>query len=273
MLEKLDTDTLLKRIHGDKVRHHFVCPKHGSYSCFLPPNVLPENYPHPCPVCEYEIEKAMEIRSQKCEAFRRAYDVVSSFFSEVGVCRTELKTFFQYVPDTPSQAFAKDTCERFANNFLERYFDGNSGVGIRMVGSFGTGKTHLASAILYVLKKKGVPGILVKVADLMDALNADPQKVGKRIGELSKVSCLVLDDLGASTLTDSEQKRIYQIVDARQAANLPTVFTTNLDGEDFVNAINGRVVSRIEGITYKINIEGEDFRRNKVITKKDLLGE
>lgn len=271
MMKKLDPAHLLRKIHGNKERHHYMCQKHGSYSIWVPRGADPEKYPHPCPVCEFEAGRQAEQRSLRCAAFRRAHEIVGAFFYETGVITPEEKTFEEYEPETDSQAFAKDVCEQFANGFLERYFDGKSKTGILMVGSFGTGKTHLSSAILHVLKKKGVPGVLIKVVDLMDALNADPQKVGRRISDLCKVSCLVLDDLGASTLTDSEQKRIYQIVDARASANLPTIITTNLDGEDFANAINGRVVSRIEALVYKINIEGPDYRMNHRPTIEDLL--
>ena len=237
--EPLTTEDLLKAIHGDKVRHRFVCPKHGAYSIHLAPGVDPKTHPHVCPICAEEEAKLRQER--------------------------------QFLRASMHKAGFKKFQSRFANGFLSRVYEGKASTGICMIGSYGTGKTHLSTAILDVLRREDVPGIIVRVADLVDALNADPSKVAKRIGALAKVSCLVLDDIGASTLTDSEQKRIYQILDARLQAKLPTIFTSNLDGEDFARAINGRIVSRIEGSTYRMPIVGPDHRRTAP-TVDDLLG-
>lgn len=270
--EPLTTESLLKAIHGDKVRHIFQCPKHGAYSIHLAPGVDPKTHPHQCPICADEEEKLRQKRQFQRASMHKAADVVSAFLRDEGVSVPDIRTFEEYVPKTDEQRFAKNVCERFARGFLERYYEDKASLGICMIGSYGTGKTHLATAILDVLRKEDVPGIIVRVADLVDALNADPSKVAKRIGALAKVSCLVFDDIGASTLTDSEQKRIYQILDARLQAKLPTIFTTNFDGEDFERAVNGRVVSRIVGNTYKLPIVGPDHRR-AAPTMDDLLGD
>ena len=270
--EPLTTESLLKAIHGDKVRHVFQCPKHGAYSIHLAPGVDPKTHPHRCPICADEEEKLRQKRQFLRASMHKAADVVSAFLRDEGVSVPDIRTFEEYVPKTDKQRFAKSVCERFAKGFLNRVYEGKASTGICMIGSYGTGKTHLATAILDVLRKEDVPGIIVRVADLVDALNADPSKVAKRIGALSKVSCLVFDDIGASTLTDSEQKRVYQILDARLQAKLPTIFTTNFDGEDFERAVNGRIVSRIVGNTYKLPIVGPDHRR-AAPTMDDLLGD
>ena len=80
-----------------------------------------------------------------------------------------------------------------------------------------------------------------------------------------------MDDLGASSLTDSEQKRMYQIFDARIQARLPTIFTSNLDEEDFRRAVNDRIMSRIDGNTYRMKIVGPDHRKDAP-SVDDLLG-
>lgn len=265
------SERLLRAIHGDKVRHHFTCEKHGSYSIFVPQGVDPMSVPHQCPICEQEEEKRKKMQQSQKAAMFRARDVVAAFLREEGVSVPTGYTFEQYIQKTEQQGFAKSVCERFASGFLDRYFDGKPGIGICMLGSCGTGKTHLATSILAVFKEKDVPGIIVRVADLVDALNSDPSQVSKRIGALGKVSCLVLDDLGASSLTDSEQKRMYQIFDARIQARLPTIFTSNLDEEDFRRAVNDRIMSRIDGNTYRMKIVGPDHRKDAP-SVDDLLG-
>lgn len=257
------SERLLKQIHGDKVRHHYTCPKHGSYSIWIEPDANPEDYPHPCPVCEYEKEQENARRSEICVRMRRVADTVNSIFYECGVGKTELKTFEDFEPNTESQSMALDICKGFADSFCTRLFEKRAEGGMWISGPFGSGKTHLSTAILTVLQKRGVPGAIIKTADLVDALNSDPSKVLNRIGALSKVSCLVLDDFGATTLTDSEQKRIYQIVDARIQAHLPTIYTTNLSFEEFEKTFNGRLVSRIRCSTSDVPIVGPDHRNTR----------
>ena len=260
--ETLDSysEWLLKQIHGDKVRHHYTCPKHGADSIWVPPGENPENYPHSCPVCEHEQERENARRSEICARLRRVADSVGSFMSECGVTRADYTTFEEFFPETRSQALAKEACENFANGFCTRLFENRAEIGIWMHGLFGSGKTHLATAILTVLQKRGVPGVIIKTADLLDALNSDTSKLSKRIGALGKVSCLVLDDFGATTLTDSEQKRVFQIVDARIQAKLPTIYTTNISFEEFEKTFNGRLVSRVRGVTAKVPVVGPDHR-------------
>lgn len=266
------SERILRAVHGDKERHRFMCEKHGSYSIFVPKGVDPATYPHKCPICEHEEEKQREAEKALRAKLHRTADFVEAFLREEGVRRSDKRTFAQYRPVTSSQDFAKDICEKFAQRFLKRLYAKKAGLGIFLSGNFGSGKTHLALAILDVLASLDVPGVLVKTADLVDALNADQSQVSKRIGALGSVSCLVLDDFGASSITDSEQKRLYQIVDARIQSGLPTIFTSNLSAKEIESTFNGRLVSRLKGYTYDLSIEGPDGRQVGH-TVADLVGE
>ena len=266
------SERLLRAIHGDKVRHRFICEKHGSYSIFVPQGVDPSTYPHKCPICEHEEEKQREAEKALRAKLHRTADFVEAFLREEGVRKNDKRTFAQFVPVTPSQGYAKDLCQKFAQRFLKRLYAKKAGLGIFLSGNFGSGKTHLALAILDVLASLDVPGVLVKTADLVDALNADQSQVSKRIGALGSVSCLVLDDFGASSITDSEQKRLYQIIDARIQAGLPTVFTSNIGRDQVERIFNGRLTSRVVGYTFDIPIEGPDGRMVGH-TAADLVGE
>lgn len=266
------SERILRAVHGDKIRHRFTCPRHGAYSIWIPKGESPQKWPHACPVCEHEEEELRKEHAAQCEKLLRAAGFVSAFLLDVGVRKPKKRTFEDFVARTSSQDFAKDTCERFARNFFKRLHAKKAGLGIYLSGEFGSGKTHLALAILDVLERLGVPGALVKTADLVDALNSDVTQVSKRIGALSALSCLVIDDLGASTMTDSEQKRLYQIVDARIETGLPTVFTSNLSREEIKGVLNGRLASRVLGYTYDLPIVGPDGRQRRY-TKDDLTGD
>lgn len=264
---------ILRRIFGDNVRHRFFCPKHGAYSAWVPQGVDPNALPHACPLCEKEEADAKQFRQ---ELFGRLYRVgsdVRSFLCETGIMQPAQHSFEEFVPQTKSQTFALQVCKRFAEGFIDRLVKGKAGLGINLRGNYGTGKTHLASSILSELNRQGIPGALIKAADLADALNTDPKRVAARIGLLCRVSCLVLDDMGMSSLTESEQKRLWQIIDGRIQANLPTIYTSNLDNAEFESSIDARIYSRIKGSTYDLIIIGPDHRGAKEVTLEDLFGD
>lgn len=266
-------DQIMRRIFGDAVRHRFFCPKHGAYSAWLPQGADPNTFPHACPLCEKEEADAKQFRQELIGRLYRVGSEAQSFISETGVMQPAMRTFEEFDPKTHSQSFALGVCKRFSAGFVGRLIKGKGGLGMNIHGEWGTGKTHLAGAILSDLKRQGLPGVLLKAADLADALNQDPQRVSGRIGVLCRVSCLVLDDIGMSSLTESEQKRLWQIIDGRIQANLPTIFTSNLDAEELEKTLDKRIVSRIKGSTYDLLIIGPDFRRTNEVTFSDLFGD
>ena len=97
---------------------------------------------------------------------------------------------------------------------------------------YGNGKTHLAAAIANYRVLAGDEVLFVLVPDLLDYLRAafDPSsRVGldRRFNEVKKVSFLVLDDLGTESATAWAREKLYQLINYRYNARLPTVVTTS----------------------------------------------
>ena len=97
-------------------------------------------------------------------------------------------------------------------------------------GSYGCGKTHLAAAIANQRVQEGHPALFVVVPDLLDHLRAtyapgSPVPYDKRFEQVRNAPLLVLDDLGTQSATPWAQEKLYQILDYRYNARLPTVIT------------------------------------------------
>lgn len=99
-------------------------------------------------------------------------------------------------------------------------------------GASGCGKTHIAAAIANACIRRGTPALFVVVPDLLDHLRSaykpDADLTYDQLFEqVRNAPVLVLDDLGTQNATPWAQEKLFQIVNHRFNARLPTVFTTN----------------------------------------------
>jgi DNA replication protein DnaC len=117
---------------------------------------------------------------------------------------------------------------------------------IVFTGSYGCGKTHLAAAIANFRAGIGREPLFVVVPDLLDHLRstfAPSSNVtyDDLFEEVRSASMLILDDLGTQSATSWAREKLYQILNHRYVANLPTVITTS----DPVDDVDPRIRSRM----------------------------
>jgi DNA replication protein DnaC len=127
-----------------------------------------------------------------------------------------------------------------------------------LVGHFGAGKTHLAAAIANFRAQRGHPVIFVTAADLLDHLRAtfSPDSLvryDKRFDEIRTAPLLVLDDLALESATPWAREKLFQLIDYRYTASLPTVITTAVErerlDERFASRMLDESLSNIQAIT------------------------
>jgi DNA replication protein DnaC len=114
-------------------------------------------------------------------------------------------------------------------------------------GTFGCGKTHLAAAIAneQVTKGRATP-MFVVVPDLLDHLRAtfSPSAgttLDRVFEQVKSTQLLVLDDLGTESATPWAREKLFQLLNHRYAARLPTVITTTAR----IDEIEPRLQSRM----------------------------
>jgi DNA replication protein DnaC len=121
---------------------------------------------------------------------------------------------------------------------------------------FGCGKTHLAAALAHHQQSIGKPVIFVTAPDLLDYLRltygADAtSSFDKRFQLVRTAPLLVLDDLGVESPTAWAKEKLFQLIDYRYVAGLPTVITTaknlsDLDHRLVVRLFDTRLCSVVE---------------------------
>ena len=115
-----------------------------------------------------------------------------------------------------------------------------------MLGTYGSGKTHLAAAIANYRSGLGDPPLFVMVPDLLDHLRAtfsphSSTTFDRRFEEIRTAPLLVLDDLGTQSMTPWVREKLYQLFNYRYNAELPTVITTS----DSLDEMDARIRSRL----------------------------
>jgi len=152
------------------------------------------------------------------------------------------------------------------DGYLESWDENReAGRGLYFCGGVGTGKTHLAVAVMNeLMRKKRVPSLFVTVPELLDNLRETYNKPGRNLDEwmdaVQNAEFLVLDDLGSERPTEWVKERIFVIVNHRYREALPTVFTSNIGPKDLAEQLGERTASRIIAMCDWIALEGDDYR-------------
>ena len=146
-------------------------------------------------------------------------------------------------------------------------------------GVTGCGKTHLASAIVNYRYQARKPALFVVVPEFLDHLRSTFSPESKvsydQLFESVKTTpLLVLDDFGEQATTPWAQEKLYQVINYRYNAQLPTVITTRSSLEDIESRISSRFVDPKLSTPFNINVP--DYRGDvsaKKGTRAPYLGQ
>jgi len=175
-------------------------------------------------------------------------------------------------------------CVAYAEDFpVDRYPRGYQSLYFWSTESWGTGKTHLASAICHRIYdrwdgtgNKGCPRIIfLSEPELFRRIQAtysftrEESQVRESEDDIIKgiigADLVVLDDVGKEKRLKPEfvQRTLFSLIDGRYKAELPLIITANLDPaglkEHLESASFDRVWEMVEGKS--IHMDGKSFRR------------
>ncbi|MBA2442060.1 MAG: ATP-binding protein [Rubrobacter sp.] len=213
---------------------------------------------HPCtPECEKKNEQ------REWELMRRDARV-ENLQDKSGLSkRMRNYTFANFKPFvSPGATKAAEKVEEYLKNWKENREAGN---GLYLGGGVGTGKTHLAVAVMNeLIQRERVPSLFVTVPELLDNLRGAYNDPGKNLDEwmeaVKNADLLILDDLGSEKATLWVQERLFVIINHRYRETLPTVITSNTAPRDLGGQLGERTASRIFAMCTGVELEGSDYR-------------
>jgi DNA replication protein len=219
-----------------------------------------------CLECSREKQKAEGIAEQKAQAEARR---VKEIAARIASCRIPArfadKSFWDYSPSSGGQRSNLEKCQDYAENFDTHYADGRC---LILSGTVGTGKTHLAIAILKdAVEKQGYTGKYWTVNGLLQVIRSSYEKdsgfsESDVISSVTDTHLLVLDEVGATKQSEFEMATLFNIINSRYEWKLPTIIISNLGPKQIGEAIGERCFDRLrEGGSECLVFQGESNRK------------
>jgi DNA replication protein DnaC len=224
-----------------------TCETHGAYISELI-DLGFKSIKKGCPQCNEKRRQDREAEDARRAEVQAQMDAIAATkrLRSAGVpLRFEGKTLDAYLTSTEGQVKAKAACEALVTAMLE----GREAPNLIMTGKPGTGKTHLSCGIVLALygRKK------VKRVDLPDLIR-EIRSTWRKDSEVTEetvldwygaIDLLILEEVGTGSGSDDERARIFQVINRRYEAMLPTVVVTNLSLAELREEMGERVIDRL----------------------------
>ncbi|MFC4075734.1 primosomal protein DnaI [Salinithrix halophila] len=164
---------------------------------------------------------------------------------------------------------------RAAIRFCQEFGEKRPEKGIYFHGAFGVGKSRIAAAMARELVNHDVDSLMVYVPDFIREIKESIRDgmIQEKLDALKQATVLILDDIGAETITPwTRDEIIGAVLQYRMAEKLPTVMTSNLDLDElethFAYSDKGgtegikakRIMERIRPYMDVYCIEGPNWR-------------
>jgi DNA replication protein DnaC len=163
-------------------------------------------------------------------------------------CLTEQKVKAT-IPPKYHNARLADFKEEFIASRLTPWLS-NPTEGLLLIGEVGSGKTHLASAIVRAMLETGKQAEFRCASELYLDIRESYGNNGTSERQIMlrycSASMLVLDDIGAGSLSDHERRILFEVLNRRGNECRPTVVTTNLSLDQIRGLIDERISSRLK---------------------------
>lgn len=152
--------------------------------------------------------------------------------------------------DAPPQVQALAACAGFVEAFDENFAVGRSSM---LLGTVGTGKTHLGTAMLQAVIREhahdGLRGLYATAGSIIRDVKATFGNRGRTeadvYADLIRPDLLVIDEVGVQHGTDFERQVLFEVINSRYERIKPTIVVSNLGVTELRQCLGDRAVDRL----------------------------
>jgi DNA replication protein DnaC len=178
------------------------------------------------------------------------------------------KTFDTFRAEGEAQIRAVNLCRRYTEDFPRVRRQGHC---LLLVGAPGTGKTHLACAVLQQVIRQGYTGLFTGMAEALRMIRST-YSAGARLTEIeafalyTRPDLLVVDEVGVAIGDDDKRRAmLFDLLNARYGEVKPTVLIGNLTVEELERYLGERVMDRLlEAGSLLVPFTWASYRRRPV---------
>jgi DNA replication protein DnaC len=237
------------------------CDKHGGYEATGTRLSKGREVWTRCSACRDEEEAAAQRQREIMAADAARADLEAKLEQTAIPVRFLGKTLDNFNAETEQQKYALTVARDYLENFGQY---AKRGEGLILSGMPGTGKSHIAGAILQGLLPKRV-GMYATCMNLIRMIRGTWRK-DSEMGEsevletLCRVPLLVVDEIGVQYGTDGEQTILFDILDGRYRGMQPTILLTNQDRAGLKTFIGERAYDRLTETSRWIPFDWPSYR-------------
>ena len=240
-----------------------MCETHGNYESRGERINLGRGLEHwtSCPGCKLDAEvRKQELHDAKVSEEAKAR-IERMMMQSAIPQRFVGRTFQNWRASTPEQEKAFKICLGFATNFESHLADGTSLV---FSGAAGTGKSHLAAAILQEIMPRHV-GVYTTFMGMIRLIRETWRHDSTRsesqvLQELGSLPLLVIDEIGVQYGTEAEHTLLFEVMDRRYRDQKPSILMTNQDKDGFRKFVGDRVYDRMTETARWVSFSWESYR-------------
>lgn len=200
-----------------------------------------------CKTCGEAAQAKIRERDERLRLEQRAADV-RRLMNWSGIPkRYSESTLDTFTATTSAQTKVLNACRAYVENFQSASAKGPSMV---MCGRPGTGKTHMACAIIAgVIEKHVQEGnfytVLEAIRSIKDTYRKDSEQTETQvIDRLTGVPLLVLDEVGVQVGSEHEKMLVFEIINERYQQCRATILISNLPAPALSEYLGERIMDR-----------------------------